>query len=476
MVDSVGTPFQTDAGTPNEAFDFRRFGNDLFISTEFGVVILNLKTFTRTLIGYPGMPLIRLRTIVTADPHHWWIRSFEHGVFVFDPVLRQFTRHYPVPGGCATCVLPRLNYLLQSHSGVLFASSTNGLLKYDEGQDCWVALHPRSDPAVGSVLYGMAEDSAGLIWIGSDHGICAYDPAKDSVVRTLAENNSVGLVYRVTIDSAQNVWFTSPAGYWCWLRRQDKTMLFGLGPGLPDNDESLLYTTSNGNVYAGCFGSLVWFHADKLRAYNVAATAKIMDVLAGDSAVIPGQDPRGYQRVVLGADHNKLQVNFDVINYDIPANNLFFYSLTSGAGATRGDNEPGPASWTQVDNGRLSFNNLAPGDYALTVRGGNKLTGNYTPVDKLLITIRPYWWQSPWFKALAGLLLLALVVIVVRLRIRAIRRESAFREKIAETEMQALRAQMNPHFIFNSLTSIENFIMMNERRLASDYLSKSSRG
>ena len=41
--------------------------------------------------------------------------------------------------------------------------------------------------------------------------------------------------------------------------------------------------------------------------------------------------------------------------------------------------------------------------------------------------------------------------------------------------MQALRAQMNPHFIFNSLTSIESFIMTNERRLASDYLGKFAR-
>jgi ligand-binding sensor domain-containing protein len=464
VVDSVGTPFRADAGTPNEAFDFRRAGNELFITTEFGIVVLNLKTFTRTLVSYPEIPLSRLRTIVAADPHHWWIRSFDHGVFVFDPALHQFIRHYPIPGGCATCALPRLNYLLRSHSGALFASSTNGLLKYDAGQDCWVALHPRSHPAIGSILYGMAEDSAGLIWIGSDHGICAYDPDKDSVVRTLAEKNSVGLVYRVTIDSAQNVWFTSPAGFWCWLRRQDKTMLFALGPGLPDNDESLLYTASNGNVYAGCFGALVWFHADKLRVYNVAGTAKIMDVLVGDSAVIPAADPQGNRQAVLRAGDKRLEVNFDVINYDIPDNNLFFYQL-----------KPGPGSWTQVDNGRLSFNNLAPGDYELTVRGGNKLTGSFTPIDKLLITVRPYWWQSLWFRALIALALLGLVVIAVMVRIGAIRRESAFREKIAETEMQALRAQMNPHFIFNSLTSIENFIMANERRLASNYLSKFAR-
>jgi len=46
---------------------------------------------------------------------------------------------------------------------------------------------------------------------------------------------------------------------------------------------------------------------------------------------------------------------------------------------------------------------------------------------------------------------------------------------MAETEMIALRSQMNPHFIFNSLNSIENFMMRNEKRLASNYLNKFAR-
>lgn len=50
--------------------------------------------------------------------------------------------------------------------------------------------------------------------------------------------------------------------------------------------------------------------------------------------------------------------------------------------------------------------------------------------------------------------------------------EAAFKQKIAETQMQALQSQMNPHFIFNSLNSIENFMMQNEKMLAIDYLNK----
>jgi hypothetical protein len=58
---------------------------------------------------------------------------------------------------------------------------------------------------------------------------------------------------------------------------------------------------------------------------------------------------------------------------------------------------------------------------------------------------------------------------------RKIKNESQYKQKIAETEMQALQAQMNPHFFFNSLNSIENFIMQNEKKLACDYLNKFAR-
>jgi hypothetical protein len=76
-----------------------------------------------------------------------------------------------------------------------------------------------------------------------------------------------------------------------------------------------------------------------------------------------------------------------------------------------------------------------------------------------------------------GFLLAAFVVFLLYKSFEAkkLKDESQLKQKIAETEMQALQAQMNPHFFFNSLNSIENFIMQNEKKLASDYLNKFAR-
>ncbi|MEO8110429.1 MAG: histidine kinase [Ginsengibacter sp.] len=78
---------------------------------------------------------------------------------------------------------------------------------------------------------------------------------------------------------------------------------------------------------------------------------------------------------------------------------------------------------------------------------------------------------------IAVVILLILTIVIAffvnkSFQSRKKREEVVFKQKIAESQIQSLRAQMNPHFIFNSLNSIENFMMQNEKRKASDYLHK----
>ncbi len=56
-----------------------------------------------------------------------------------------------------------------------------------------------------------------------------------------------------------------------------------------------------------------------------------------------------------------------------------------------------------------------------------------------------------------------------------LRQQAANDRKVAEVEMRALRAQMNPHFLFNSMNAINSYIVRNDTAAASDYLSRFAR-
>ena len=65
-----------------------------------------------------------------------------------------------------------------------------------------------------------------------------------------------------------------------------------------------------------------------------------------------------------------------------------------------------------------------------------------------------------------------LVYLALKNRIKAIRKESELKHRIAETEMMALRSQMNPHFIFNCINGIDGMIQSNDKYRATVYLNK----
>ncbi len=103
----------------------------------------------------------------------------------------------------------------------------------------------------------------------------------------------------------------------------------------------------------------------------------------------------------------------------------------------------------------------------------NSTLKDLTDVQKRQIAIK----NILLFLAGIGFLLVIFVAFLLykSFHARNLKDESQYKQRIAETEMQALQAQMNPHFFFNSLNSIENFIMQNEKKLASDYLNKFAR-
>ncbi len=96
------------------------------------------------------------------------------------------------------------------------------------------------------------------------------------------------------------------------------------------------------------------------------------------------------------------------------------------------------------------------------------------------IFIKPPFWQTWWFYALVTVLTGSVSLDPIQIPSRANPEmkkslKTEFNKKLADVEMTALRAQMNPHFLFNCLNSINRFIVRNDAETASNYLTKFSR-
>ncbi len=131
-------------------------------------------------------------------------------------------------------------------------------------------------------------------------------------------------------------------------------------------------------------------------------------------------------------------------------------------------------SWEYVNDNNITFISPASGDYELTIQSLDS-SGKWVTFDmpvSFSVDI-PFYrkWYAWIFYALA---LTGIFFLFYRWRIKALKRKNQIESHLVELERKALQAQMNPHFIFNSLNSIQSFLVFNENEKAERYLLKFS--
>jgi two-component sensor histidine kinase len=124
----------------------------------------------------------------------------------------------------------------------------------------------------------------------------------------------------------------------------------------------------------------------------------------------------------------------------------------------------------------FTYPNLEPGKYTFLIRARSAESKWVDTPESFTFIIHPPFWERWWFRISALILVFGLIGSFVNYRITSIRKEekekSELNRRIAEFRLTALRAQMNPHFIFNALYSIQHFITTNEKEAAINYLAK----
>ena len=168
-------------------------------------------------------------------------------------------------------------------------------------------------------------------------------------------------------------------------------------------------------------------------------------------------------------EENFFSFDFSSIGFTRSNENVFKYRL-------KGFKD----EWTEVKERRYAnYTNVPPGDYTFELQVANN-EGTWNPEFATVnVHVATPWWLSIWFWSLVAIGLAGLTYMAYVWRIRQVRKEEKlkadFQRKLTEMEMSALRAQMNPHFIFNAMNSIDYYIISNEQEKASDYLNRFSR-
>lgn len=268
-------------------------------------------------------------------------------------------------------------------------------------------------------------DKKGFLWIGTLNGLTKFDTKTKKVISVL--NRQHGLVENAAV------------------------VMLNLLP--------------NNNLVVNHYGKLSIVNLDTYKTNPLRPKVMITSVKVLDNYL---------SKKVLNENVIELKYNQNFISFEWASDvlnnanqNRFAYQL-SGV-----DKE-----WKYTDKNTISYSNLDDGEYEFKVKSVNN-DGIWGDVTTFKINIATPFWKAWWFYGLITLLLGSILYAFYQFKLNQVKKEeslkSEYAQQIAEIEMKALRAQMNPHFIFNSLNSIQKYILKNDSFAASQYLTKFSK-
>jgi hypothetical protein len=130
--------------------------------------------------------------------------------------------------------------------------------------------------------------------------------------------------------------------------------------------------------------------------------------------------------------------------------------------------------WTVAGyrNNEIVYNALAPGDYTFTVKAEN--AGVFSEPITYSFTISAPFYTRWWFMAIIGVTLLLAITLVYRYRLHLQQRKAKLENELHASRLTAIQSQMNPHFIFNSLNSIQDLVLKGDVDNSYSFITKFS--
>ncbi|MAE84671.1 MAG: hypothetical protein CMB80_18170 [Flammeovirgaceae bacterium] len=184
----------------------------------------------------------------------------------------------------------------------------------------------------------------------------------------------------------------------------------------------------------------------------------------------------GSRSVKLRIDSCSFVLPPDVKDFELDFSTIFFHPELPMSYRYRMATEQGlvDQTWTYLDRSELYMTNLQSGEFVLEVQFKHQNIG-WTEGARIQITVSPYWWETIWFRALV-LMLVSVLITYVSFRINGlIKARKRQRTEHLLAELRSRKAQLNPHFVFNALNSVRNFILVNDLSQSDQFLTTYSK-
>ncbi len=364
---------------------------------------------------------------------------------------------------------PILSSVAKGNIQALFTDSKNrlwiaildvGVVVYD-GKNSLTLLSKKNKLLTDDRTSSFAEDKNGAIWIGSEEGLTAYDPAKGTAVFYTHENGlPSNRTNNIMCDGLNRIWIGTSNGLCVLDRNRKRLRRFNSNDGLLTNqfNEQAAYQTKDGYfVYPSYKGFLIFrpdlFTEDRapvpfyLTSFTIAGTAQ---------SISP--NPQEVRQVHLKYDENFFTIGLAGLHFLNPQQCLFAYKL-----------EPFDKDWVYTANREIKYTNVPAGDYVFHYKAATDSLHWAGNEKTLEIKIDSVFYKTVPFRLFAAALIAALLYGLYKYRgdqraklANLQTKATALEKEKAVVMYENLKQQLNPHFLFNSLSSLSGLIQKDQ--------------
>ncbi len=354
--------------------------------------------------------------------------------------------------------------LLRTPSGIYINPYLNyqGIDHYFQDRNPLIKKHYFQDSlSIDYYIADIQKAKDSTIWIATrSNGL--YQIENNAIVHHYLEGATSitsNICHRVFIDEKNQAWLSTNKGLNRIHPKTHQVRRITVDDGLTSNFVTSTYKFED-QVYVGTGNGLTVFNENDITDVQPAPPVILRDIKINE------KDTLLKSTYHLNWNHNALYIGFIA---------PYFQGKISYKYRMLGIRD----DWINTDDNYARFPELTAGKYTFEVKSVTSNNIESKEVAQVKFTIKPHPLFSPLAYSLYALTLLACLLLAFYLRIRQIKYQEGEKTKInkkfAELELQALQAQMNPHFVFNAMNAIQNYIVKKEVNEANRYLAEFGR-